>query len=163
MYNPQIALGQAISATVGTAIHAVGDRINYDQATYVYAYNAHTTVLPPGKFVQFVTACSGFSVVASSATNALYAGLIQNATVPTGNYFWLLIGGICNPIVSGSTDSTPGTPVYQTAGGAVSTAAVTGISTASILTKKIAVGALLQTAVASGDATTYQIMMAPLA
>lgn len=129
---PLISLAQPISAVVtADPKHAVGDRIVYGNAQFVYSYNDDTTELPIGSNLVITSANTGFSMVLSGATSERYVGMVEHTTVPTGGYFWMLVGGIAeNATCSGAAAN--GAWLYAQAGGGLGSTAATGYSTAGI-------------------------------
>jgi hypothetical protein len=130
MFDPGIALQQGISAVVGTARHAVGDRIVYGNATYAYAYNSDTTEIPIGANLVHDTGVTGYSMVLSGATNVAYLGMVEHVTVPTANYFWMLVQGVSNNATNSAVTWAPGVALYAAAGGGLTSTAPTGLATA---------------------------------
>lgn len=130
--QPIINLHQGISAVVdsGSQKHSTGDRIVYGDAQYVYAYNGSNSAITAGKLVELISGASGYSVVASGTSASRPVGVCVHQTVATGQYFWMLVQGVCPKAIL--TGPTAASQAYLYPGGSqmLTTTQPTGLNTA---------------------------------
>lgn len=126
------AIYQDVSALSTEAKHVLGDILYTKKGMYVYAYNAANSNLNKGLNVVFDTGATNWSMIVSGGTGVAYFGLVEEATVPTANYFWLLRKGHAVNIILSGNSAAPGVSLYPAVGGGLSKTLPTGLSTAGI-------------------------------
>jgi len=160
--NALINLHHEISAIVasGSQKHAVGDVVEvtgsgcYGTAKYVFAYNGSNTAITAGHFVHPLTACSGYTITQSAATNARPIGVAVHSQVATGEYFWMLVGGWC-PRVEVTSNLAAGSFVHQAANGTATSTAPTGHATAGLAAHIGAIGYVNSAIATSSSGAMY--------
>jgi hypothetical protein len=104
---------EPISGTTATNSTELGTKVTYGGCDYVYVHNAADTPLHQYHGC-ILSAVSGYSVTISSVSGrSRLFGVAAHATIPTGNYGWVMTRGFAN-VANARTSSalTAGADLY---------------------------------------------------
>ena len=91
--NPNL-FTETISAVTATNTVQLGAVRYWNGGEYKYVYNGDTVAIAPGNAVNLSSGGSGTTISASMTTGDAAYGVVQNATLTTNTYGWVLRRGI---------------------------------------------------------------------
>lgn len=97
-YFDPVCENESISAVTATPSTEIGARRTHKAENYIYCYNNGTGTAAVGYGVKLITGASGYSVAATSVSDAINpcVGTIKHVDIPSSSYGWVMTKGFQN-------------------------------------------------------------------
>ena len=115
---------ESVSARTATPSVAIGERRTQNGNDFMYVYNGSTNQIADlGRGVKMASQSTGFTVdvdtdPATTITADICVGVVQNATIATGEYGWIMTRGHAINCANMLSAVVTGQAVYMTTSGA---------------------------------------------
>lgn len=115
---------ESVSAVTANPSGTIGERRSEGGNDYLYVYNGSSNqAINVGRGVKYASQSVGYTVDVAVGTPATLTadacvGVCQNATIPTGEYGWLMTRGYAQALENKASAVVTGEAVYMTTSGA---------------------------------------------